>query len=266
MNAALCSSLAYESETKIGATAKSKWDFDTCDFESVDDTECFVATTDKAIVVSFRGTQEAGDWLINLNAATTRASYGYVHRGFYKAFQSVRGRLEQILGDNGAQNKKVTISGHSLGGATATIAAAEWDGVYPISGVFTFGQPGVGFTAFRSFMSLRYGNSFRRFVNDDDIVPKVPPGFRHVGKLYHFDDGSGFSHESLAASTTVADDTPTMTREQFEVFQAQLKAAMSPDPSVRESFQTRNFQEGFFPSFADHSMDRYIEKVLTQLD
>ena len=156
------------------------------------------------------------------------------------------------------------ITGHSLGGATGTIAAAEWRGKYPVSGVYTFGQPAVGFTAFRSFISMRYGNSFRRFVNDDDIVPKVPPGYRHVGKLYHFDSGSGISHERLAEAS-LPDDTPTMTVEQFEQFRAGLQAARSGQAAASESFDASAFQEGFFPSFADHKMDRYIEKVLAQL-
>ena len=106
LNAALCSWLAYQSDAKVGSTTKNTWGFDTCDSVAVDDTECFVASTPKAVVVAFRGTQESGDWLINLNLATTRASYGYVHRGFYSAFQSVRGSLEQILADVARKTRK----------------------------------------------------------------------------------------------------------------------------------------------------------------
>ncbi len=264
LNTALGSWLAYEGEAGILSTTKNSWKFTTCDFHSMDNTECFVASSPQVVLVAFRGTQQAGDWLINLNLATKRASYGYVHRGFYSAFHSVRNRLEQLLDGAVARDKKVIITGHSLGGAVATIAAAEWQGKYPVSGVYTYGQPAVGFTAFRSHMNITYGASYRRFVNDDDIVAQVPPGYRHAGKLFHFDSGSGVSHERSAEATSATDDTPTMTVEQFEGLRERMRTSTSLRDSTSERFAQAAFQEGFLPSFADHSMDRYLEKILIQ--
>ncbi|WP_197444256.1 lipase family protein [Maioricimonas rarisocia] len=268
LNAVLCSHVAYRSADAASRFARNRWNFDTCQPIAASDTEGFVASTSDAIVVAFRGTQQTADWLINLNVSWTRAPYGDVHRGFHDAFQSVRTQLEDALADARASEKQVLITGHSLGGALATIAAAEWHGQYPIAGIYTFGQPAVGFTALRSYIAVRYRHSFHRFVNDDDIVARVPPGYRHVGKLYHF-TGGNVRHETLsavpgrtAAPVAAANDTPTMTQPEFQQLKAQLEAARTVAPAaVNESLHSNVVQEGFFPSVSDHSLDRYVGKI-----
>lgn len=57
----------------------------------------------------------------------------------------------------------------------------------PASWVVTFGQPAVGRGAFRMFFVQHYSRKFIRFVNDDDSLSRVPPGYQHVGRLLHFD-------------------------------------------------------------------------------
>jgi len=264
LNAALCSHLAYRSDEPVRHTTQSQWGFDTCEPIAAGSTECFVASTPKAVVVAFRGTQQTADWLINLDARWTTATYGAVHRGFYDAFQSVRARLEAALVEQLASRKKVIITGHSLGGALSTIAAAEWYGRFPITGVYTFGQPAVGFTALRSYLAVRYPESFHRFVNEDDIVPRVPPAYRHVGKLYHF-TGNRVTHEAIAPNAS-HNDTPTMNSAEFAQLKAELQATRAVIPfAVNESLRSDVPLEGWFPSVSDHAMDRYIEKVSAKL-
>ncbi|MFG0295915.1 MAG: Mbeg1-like protein [Maioricimonas sp. JB045] len=268
LNMALCSHVAYRTATDATRIARNRLHFDTCQPIAASGTEGFVAATPEAVVVAFRGTQQTADWLINLNVSWTNARYGAVHRGFHDAFQSVRTVLEEALAYAHADARPVLITGHSLGGALATIAAAEWHGRYPIAGIYTFGQPAVGFSAFRSHIAVRYRHTFHRVVNDDDIVARVPPGYRHVGRLYHFTAGE-VRHETLMASpgtdaapASVADDTPTMTRAEFEQLKGQLQLARTVAPAaVNESLHADVTQEGFFPSVSDHSLDRYIGKI-----
>jgi alpha-beta hydrolase superfamily lysophospholipase len=73
------------------------------------------------------------------------------------------------------------LTGHSLGGALATLAASRW----PARACYTFGAPRVGDGAFaRTLRAPLY-----RVVNGQDVVPRVPPasdllGFADAGELH----------------------------------------------------------------------------------
>ena len=79
--------------------------------------------------------------------------------------------------------KHVIFSGHSLGGALATIAAVQFAKQYPdiVVSCVTFGSPRVGNTTFVSMFDQCCTGSYR-FVNEDDPVPMgpTPIRFRHV--------------------------------------------------------------------------------------
>ncbi|QDT35967.1 lipase family protein [Stratiformator vulcanicus] len=263
LNTALCSALAYRDGGAVQQTAKNQWGLETAVPFAEADTEGFVASNSDAVVVAFRGTQQVRDWLANLNVGYTQFPLGTVHRGFFFALQAVRSQVEEAIRDAGGANKKVYFTGHSLGGALATLAAAEWHGDFEIAGVYTFGQPAVGLSNFRSAMAVRYPDSFHRFVNEDDIVPRVPPFYRHVGKLYHFTGDDTLRHESLAPQA-IGDDTPTMSPAQFEELQARCRAAKAATPLI-ESARGDLFLEGWLPSIRDHNMERYLTKILGRL-
>lgn len=260
LSLALASDLAYSPPGVVVNTALNVWNLKTCDFLAAGETQCFIGSTAEVLLVAFRGTESLGDWLGNLNAFGTRKSYGRVHRGFWGGFQMVRELLEEAFSQLDA--KPVVITGHSLGGALATIAAAEWDGVRDISAVYTFGQPRVGQENFGDFVASNFGQRFHRFVNDDDIVPRVPPGYDHVGRLFHFDANGDVGNATESAQT----EPPALTDAQFAQLQNQIRAV--------EARQVSPFQltpaeaatvEGFFPSFRDHRLDRYIAKITRQL-
>jgi hypothetical protein len=122
--------------------------------------------------------------------------YGGLHAGFLGAFQNVwldnsRGSgLATILAELGkAQERTVWFTGHSLGGALATLAAFWYEGK---STLYTFGSPRVGNATFRA----KFGNrSAFRITHATDIVPTVPhimcharpnalESFEHVGRHY----------------------------------------------------------------------------------
>ncbi|MCA9030849.1 MAG: trypsin-like peptidase domain-containing protein [Planctomycetaceae bacterium] len=259
LNCVDASNLSYDDDNAVKRQAR-KWHLETCDPVHRDSTHCFVASTADTILVAFRGTKQLANWLTNLNVlGTTLPGKGRVHRGFLMAFRTVKDRIEDLVSSLGTTGKKVVLTGHSLGGALATIAAAEWNGQLPISSVYTYGQPAVGDGTFRTFMNSSFAGKFFRFVNDDDIVPRVPPGYVHVGQLFHFDAGNNVSHEAVGAAESAAEETPIMTEAQFRNLQDMLAAEQSGN--TQESVGL----EGFFPSVSDHGMDKYMGKILANL-
>jgi pimeloyl-ACP methyl ester carboxylesterase len=272
LSLAMASNLAYSPRSTVEGTGAT-WGLSNCRFVEAVDTQCFIASMPDAVLVAFRGTESIRDWLADLNARRVTRDYGLVHRGFYHAFNDVRLQLEAILAS--LPGRRVVLTGHSLGGAIATVAAAEWlnAGSFRIGSVYTYGQPRVGNEAFRQYLNGKVGESFSRFVNDDDLVTRVPPGFKHVGKVFHFDASGDLQNrtEAAAASTleatapdTASTEPPPLTEAQFDQLRAELLAARqgSSLEAMPESAIATPELEGFFPSIRDHSMSNYIRKIL----
>ena len=87
--------------------------------------------------------------------------------------------------------KHVVFSGHSLGGALATLAAVQFAKQYPdiVVSCVTFGSPRVGNGSFAQMFNKCCAGSFR-FVNEDDPVPMgpTPIRFTHVKGGQWIDD------------------------------------------------------------------------------
>lgn len=270
---ALASKLAYESDQSVRSTclgSARSWGFGSCEIIDVDDTQCFVALTPEIALVSFRGTESRGDWLRNVNVPGRTREYGVAHRGFLGAFQAVESRLRSAL--SGIARRKLILTGHSLGGALATVMAAEWQDFMPASWIVTFGQPAVGSGSFRMFFLQHYSGKFFRFVNDDDIVPRVPPGYEHVGRLLHFDaqgrlqNGQSLPLTEQGLVESMQNEAfepgpPMLTEAEYQALQAQIgQDVVSVDRVLTES-HTQTPAEGLIPSVSDHSLDKYIAKI-----
>lgn len=126
---------------------------------------------------------------------------GYVHRGFKAAWKSIEESVVRQLAqwnEGRSTQMPLLITGHGLGGALATIAAASLvKRNFNIQSVFTFGQPRVGDFIFSVETGLLLKDKFFRYVNGDDIVPHIPPPYlpwnpfglyAHVGQIVHIDD------------------------------------------------------------------------------
>jgi triacylglycerol lipase len=169
------------------------------------------------IVLGFRGTvfrseqstdwPDLSNWMTDLEALLIPfATYfggpevGQVHKGFAEALLGVWLSLTEtvkLYQDNG---QTLWITGHSLGGALAVLTAAAFTFVnrMPINGVYTYGQPRVGDLTFCTMCDSHFGTQHFRFVNDKDIVTRVPPRiylhfpepehYGHSGKVLFFDD------------------------------------------------------------------------------
>jgi endonuclease G len=270
LSLALASDLAYQTGQAVENVATRNWRLQACRFLSQGSTQCFVAHSDAAIIVAFRGTEALNDWLANLDVWSTPKTYGKVHRGFASAYDAIAGQLIRVIESYQPGDKRIHLTGHSLGGALATIAACELRGRFPITSIYTFGQPRVGDATTAGYFEDHYPRAFHRFVFDDDIVPRVPPGFRHVGRLYHFDSNGVLQQQptEAAAGTT---EPPALTPEEFAQLKATAKTieveahvAAPAAPEAAEELADRSL-EGIFPSVRDHRMSRYLFAVRNQL-
>lgn len=118
----------------------------------------------------------------NLFPVACRAG-GHVHAGFLHAFEEVSPQLDALVAEK-APEQRLWLTGHSLGGALATLAAAHL-GNEAVQGLYTFGSPRVGDARFVAGLTEP---THLRFVHRDDIVPSLPPAvgpdsYVHAGTL-----------------------------------------------------------------------------------
>lgn len=186
-NAAL---LAYSPQDDVRRFL-TQWDFDLATFRPLRqaDTQGFVVRGPAGVVVSFRGTEPTNilDWLsdFNYHALDFCKSHGFVpnvirgsvHGGFAAALNVVRNDLLEVVGDLAKPGDRLWITGHSLGAALAVLAAAvlKFEANFEIAGLYTYGQPRVGDAEFSKALDDALNGRFLRYVNDQDIVPHVPP-------------------------------------------------------------------------------------------
>ncbi len=198
------------------------------DFKYINDpcseTQGILFRSSNNIILAFRGTQELRDWRTNIKTRFRKFSgkskletvdleaeavsllnddvfqdNARVHRGFQHAWDSVSSEtiISILQWRRVNPNANVWVAGHSLGGALATIAAAALqDNGIRVEGLYTFGQPRVGDWMFQRQFNKVLGDRTFRYVNNNDIVPEVPPPvlpwifpriYRHVGHRYYFD-------------------------------------------------------------------------------
>lgn len=175
-------------------------------FNSAGTTQCYVADSQAWIVLAFRGTQvdhfwpSVLDWAADFDAAPIRDSHGnWVHAGFLHAIRDVWTDVSTYLKQlQAATPRPLSVTGHSLGAALATLAA-NLCGDEPqrlrLTALYTFGSPRVGDAGFVE----RIPCPVWRFRNNSDVVTHVPLGFRYqdAGAL-EFIDGAGAWHPDVS--------------------------------------------------------------------
>ena len=198
--------LAYSSRPAIeSAFTAAGIVADVTHFHGVHSTQGYVASLPDAIVLAFRGTQLDDFWaslldfVVDVGIFPVPDHAGHlVHGGFNAALGEVWTEvLEKLRSEQARQPRPLWVTGHSLGGALATLAASRCalEPSLRLHGGYTFGSPFVGDKRF----GRAIGVPFYRFRNDTDLVPNLPLGllFRHVGQL-QFIDGAGHLHRNLA--------------------------------------------------------------------
>ncbi|GGQ53732.1 alpha/beta fold hydrolase [Kitasatospora griseola] len=130
------------------------------------------------------------------------AATGYVHYGFAEALESIFPSVKDAIAELRTNGQAVWLTGHSLGGALAMLAAARLLLEAPelrADGVITFGQPRTCDRLLAAGYNKGLKDRSHRFVNNNDIVPQLPPepAFTHVDVL-RWIDSSGRIHEKGA--------------------------------------------------------------------
>ncbi|KAL4924525.1 lipase family protein [Aspergillus undulatus] len=137
--------------------------------------------THHLLLISFRNTETRGNLLIDISMVQVDASTACpacrAHMGFWIAADAARrvlaGSVRDFMGRY--PGYRLVITGHSLGGAIATLHAAFWRSRGVETDLYTFGAPSVGNYAFAAFISddWRGLGSNYRVTHLDDIVPKM---------------------------------------------------------------------------------------------
>lgn len=154
------------------------------------------------VVVALRGTETLADAmcdvlipLVNINdVRKPLVDFGLpevrVHLGFKEAFLCLKanGLLDEI---KLCANEHVMITGHSLGGALATLVGLELALTTPLSvSVITWGSPMVGDAQFKRLSDSQPNLRITRVENETDLVTLMPAALGACG----FEDCKGYVH------------------------------------------------------------------------
>ncbi|MGD1902484.1 MAG: lipase family protein [Geitlerinemataceae cyanobacterium] len=144
------------------------------------------------VCIAFRGTNDCRDWLKNLSFRATEQLFGKFHSGFWSAVEDVwnsdgksDGLWAAYEASQARKPRPLFLTGHSLGGAMASIAAARLVAAdVPFTSAYTFGQPRATIAETVEYLDAKSKSRFFRFENNNDIVTKIPSplaGYRHNG-------------------------------------------------------------------------------------
>ena len=192
----------------------------------------------------FRGTDEFADWLDNLSIKTERTDFGDFHHGFYRSLEDVWDTIYSAYSKAVAKNKKpLFITGHSLGGAMATVVAAKF--IYmdrPFTSLYTFGQPRAVTRETARLINSEAGGRYYRFQNNMDVVSRIPArisGYSHAGKnLYITNEGDIESDPGFWFKFV---DTITDIKERLDVKEMLTDHSMADYLSAIEKFDAKKW-------------------------
>lgn len=212
------------------------------------------------------GLQSNGTWPEDLDQVEHKSHFLYY---------TVREKLKKLLRDR--PDAKFVVTGHSLGGAIAILFPVilmlhgeDWM-LERLKAVHTFGQPRVGDRKLGEFVQPRLGSKFKRFVYNDDIVPRLPFdnqifGYKHFGTCYFFNifyqgirlqdlpnkNYYSFSFDFITMHITAAYELCR------SFFIGYLKG-----PAYREGWLSRGFRTVglFMPGAADHVLTGYVNST-----
>lgn len=157
--------------------------------------QAIVAEYDKFRVVAIRGTDEGRDWINNLTLGTGPLHFwmaGFHHHAGL-LHHPILDTLAGMVRESG--RKPVHFTGHSLGSTAALILGLEYafagrgyEEQYGLTaGIYTFGSP----RAATKVAVKEYGNvsafPIVRVRHANDIVPRLPKGYHHLGELVYLD-------------------------------------------------------------------------------
>ena len=142
------------------------------EFFDVKGAQVYIFYDDYDLIISCRGTQpgEMNDIMADLEVFKSDSVTGTkIHQGFKEEVDKIYGLVEARVKLH--EDRKIWVTGHSLGGAMATILAQrlEFAGGYDVDTLYTYGSPRAGGPKFRAWCDKHLNH--QRFVNNNDVVP-----------------------------------------------------------------------------------------------
>lgn len=191
---ALASDLAYLAEAEAVPAFREQFGMEARLF-SVGNTQAYLLTNDNHTVVAFRGTEAPTsieglkDWLLtdaanllivpegrlgtDLAAAGVGARF---HQGFVNAIADIWDPLfEAVQAEMKKSERPLWITGHSLGGALALLAAWIFKRKFVrVHQIYTFGGPMIGNKDAIQAVDREFPGKIHRYVHAPDPVPMLP--------------------------------------------------------------------------------------------
>lgn len=184
--------------------------------EGLEDSTGFVALdhTNQLIVMSFRGTTSFANIVADIDLIMVPwnvCDLCTAHAGFLDSWNSVKPQITAVLASakQSYPSYKIVATGHSLGGAIATLATADLrkNSGYDVT-LYTYGSPMTGNYFLATFITNQSSNNYR-VTHAQDIVPKLPgyPIFAHVSPEYWITSASNVAvtADVVQVSTGVID-------------------------------------------------------------
>ncbi|BDG75627.1 MULTISPECIES: lipase family protein [Wolbachia] len=174
----------------------------------------YIFIKDNEVDIAYHGTRDLNDVKEDLRASLTKLPFlsgdNYVHSGFYSLFKrswpSVHKILQGHANDKGLAIKdlKINVTGHSMGGALASITALclnKTEGAEDVH-VATFGSPRVFYNGAAEVYNECLGHNTIRVACQSDPVPCLPHGnagmhYKHVGKPLKLETGKTLEYLEL---------------------------------------------------------------------
>jgi triacylglycerol lipase len=164
------------------------------------DPELIVVSKKDYILIIFRGTDKVEDnewseWTgTDFKIGQVRAGGNMmkarVHKGFWQSFDLIRDDLIRTLDRCNAQNKKIWLSGHSLGGSMSILTGVYLKTLgFNVQNIYAFAAPRVvGDIKFVKMADRLLPGKIHRFEYYlDPIALLWAPRYKHVGQRNWFD-------------------------------------------------------------------------------
>ncbi|MBN3039937.1 MAG: lipase family protein [Candidatus Omnitrophica bacterium] len=175
-------------------------------------TQGFVAKRTDMLLIAFRGTEQTKieDILADILVFQNNSKLGKVHYGFLRALKFIWKDLLKALQALQDDNQCIWLTGHSLGGALATLAAAKLasENKQNIKGIYTYGKPRVGNNEFKMNFEKLFKKGAYRVTNFRDPIAIIPFSigrilkwnidfqYHHSGKMILFNESGSIAKES----------------------------------------------------------------------
>lgn len=158
------------------------------------------ALTGNACFAAFEGTNSWAGMLEDMDTMRSSFHGTNVHQGFRNEWKSMSACMQASLVELGCGTEAhpVGVTGHSLGGAVASLASLDFQfSNISIREIYTFGSPRIGDEPFVDLFARVFEGRFFRVTHGKDPFIDMPRGpfFRHLEPevYYHGDVTEGYT-------------------------------------------------------------------------